>query len=65
MNFRCLQWIPATALALIIALNSQVASADTTIRVTLQLPANHSIGENWLAFKKIVEAESNLSLIHI
>ena len=59
MNFRCLQWIPATALALIIALNSQVASADTTIRVTLQLPATHSIGENWAAFKKIVEAESN------
>jgi len=34
------------------------AQAQTTIRVTLQLPESHSLGQNWLAFKKIIEAES-------
>ena len=34
------------------------ATAETTIRVTLQLPIKHSLGQNWLAFKKIVETES-------
>ncbi|MCK5362931.1 MAG: TRAP transporter substrate-binding protein DctP [Gammaproteobacteria bacterium] len=34
------------------------ASAETTIRVTLQLPEKHSLGQNWLAFKDIVEKES-------
>ena len=29
-----------------------------TIRVTLQLPESHSLGQNWLAFKKIFEKES-------
>ncbi len=37
---------------------SIVAQAETTIRVTLQLPEKHSLGQNWLAFKKIIEAES-------
>ena len=35
-----------------------VANAETTIRVTLQLPEKHSLGQNWLAFKKIVEERS-------
>ncbi len=35
-----------------------VAQAETTIRVTLQLPATHSLGKNWLAFKEIIEKES-------
>lgn len=35
-----------------------VAQAETTIRVTLQLPETHSLGQNWLAFKKIIEKES-------
>ena len=34
------------------------AQAETTIRVTLQLPKTHSLGQNWLAFKKIIEKES-------
>ena len=34
------------------------ATAETTIRVTLQLPEKHSLGQNWLAFKKIVEERS-------
>jgi C4-dicarboxylate-binding protein DctP len=35
-----------------------VAQAQTTIRVTLQLPLTHSLGQNWLAFKEIIETES-------
>ena len=38
---------------------SAAQAATTTIRVTLQLPATHSLGQNWLAFKKIIETESN------
>ncbi len=34
-------------------------TAATTIRVTLQLPITHSLGQNWLEFKKIVEEKSN------
>ncbi len=36
-----------------------VSMAATTIRVTLQLPMTHSLGQNWLEFKKIVEEKSN------
>ncbi len=43
--------------ALVIA-SSLVANAQTTIRVTLQLPATHSLGKNWMAFKEIIEKES-------
>ena len=39
-----------------------VALAEKTIRVTLQLPETHSLGENWNRFKDIVERESNGSL---
>jgi len=35
------------------------AQAATTIRVTLQLPETHSLGQNWVAFKNIIEKESN------
>ena len=34
------------------------AMAKTVIRVTLQLPETHSLGQNWLAFKQIVEEKS-------
>ncbi|RMF09467.1 MAG: C4-dicarboxylate ABC transporter, partial [Alphaproteobacteria bacterium] len=43
---------------LALAASTTLAAAETTIRVTLQLPEKHSLGQNWLAFKKIVEAES-------
>ena len=46
--------LAATALAAA----SVGAMAETTIRVTLQLPVKHSLGQNWLAFKKIIETES-------
>ncbi|MTI15818.1 C4-dicarboxylate ABC transporter [Rhodobacteraceae bacterium RKSG542] len=32
--------------------------AAETIRVTLQLPEAHSLGQNWLAFKEIIEEKS-------
>ena len=58
MKFRNFFWLPAVAVAAAITLTSPLAVAETTIRVTLQLPAKHSIGANWMAFKKIVETES-------
>ena len=56
MKFRKFFWVSAIAAA--ITLTSTLAVAEKTIRVTLQLPAKHSIGANWMAFKKIVETES-------
>lgn len=41
-----------------VTLSSFAATAETTIKVTLQLPIKHSLGQNWLAFKNIVEKES-------
>lgn len=35
-----------------------MVQAETVIRVTLQLPESHSLGQNWLAFKDIIEKES-------
>ena len=48
-----------SALAGAFVLATSIASqAETTIRVTLQLPATHSLGKNWIAFKEIIEKES-------
>jgi C4-dicarboxylate-binding protein DctP len=44
--------------AVCLAATSATAFAETTIRVTLQLPETHSLGKNWLAFKDIIEKES-------
>lgn len=44
--------------AAVIVLTSAAAMAQTTIRVTLQLPETHSLGQNWNAFKEIVEEKS-------
>ena len=43
----------------IAALMLSTAQAATTIRVSLQLPETHSLGQNWLDFKAIIEKESN------
>lgn len=50
--------LAAAAVALAMITVATAATAATTIKVTLQLPIKHSLGQNWLAFKKIVEAES-------
>lgn len=34
------------------------AQAETIIRVTLQLPKSHSLGQNWLEFKQLIEEKS-------
>jgi len=48
-----------TGAALLLTLSMGAAQAATTIRVTLQLPETHSLGQNWIAFKEIIEKESN------
>ena len=58
MSLSKLGRVTAVAFAIAIAGVSTVTAAETTIRVTLQLPEKHSIGANWLAFKNIVERES-------
>jgi len=45
-------------LAVAFAVTAMSVQATTTIRVSLQLPESHSLGQNWLAFKKIIEEES-------
>lgn len=42
-----------------LAMSTATAFAETTIRVSLQLPETHSLGQNWNAFKDIIEKESN------
>ncbi len=49
-----------TALAGALIIGASIAAqAETTIKVTLQLPATHSLGKNWIAFKEIIEKESD------
>ncbi len=45
--------------ALALAGSAISATAQTTLRVTLQLPIKHHLGQNMLDFKKEVEAKSN------
>ena len=52
-----LKTLKIATLSLVLASTSLLAS--TTLRVTLQLPMTHSLGENWKQFKDIVEKESN------
>ena len=41
-----------------IAVSPLLAKAETVIRVTLQLPETHSLGQNWAAFNEIVNEKS-------
>ncbi|WP_420403259.1 TRAP transporter substrate-binding protein DctP [Nisaea sp.] len=52
------RWILGAVAAAALMAQPIEAFAETTIRVTLQLPEKHSLGQNWLAFKKIVEEKS-------
>jgi len=52
------RWILGAVAAAALMAQPVQAFAETTIRVTLQLPEKHSLGQNWLAFKKIVEEKS-------
>lgn len=51
-------WIIGAAAAAGLAFAPAIAGAETTIRVTLQLPETHSLGQNWKEFAKIVEEKS-------
>lgn len=46
------------AIAAVAFVAASVTAQAQTIRVTLQLPETHSLGQNWNDFKKIIEAES-------
>lgn len=41
-----------------VLLSGAAAQAETVIRVSLQLPKTHALGQNWLAFKSIIEEKS-------
>lgn len=48
----------AGALTLALLAAPLSSSAETTIRVTLQLPETHSLGQNWMAFDEIIREQS-------
>ena len=50
--------LKAALAATMIMAAPMVAQAETIIRVTLQLPETHSLGQNWNAFKDIIEEKS-------
>lgn len=50
-------WLMGAAAAVLLAA-APTSSFAETIRVTLQLPETHSLGQNWKAFQKIVEEKS-------
>ncbi|SFK44947.1 C4-dicarboxylate-binding protein DctP [Pseudovibrio ascidiaceicola] len=54
MRVKLISMLGAAALSLSCA----TAMAADTIRVTLQLPESHSLGQNWNAFKEIIEEKS-------
>ncbi|MBC6442832.1 MAG: TRAP transporter substrate-binding protein DctP [Rhodobacteraceae bacterium] len=41
-----------------IVVSPVMTQADTVIRVTLQLPETHSLGQNWVAFNEIIQEKS-------
>jgi len=50
--------VKAALAAAAIVVAPVVAQAETVIRVTLQLPENHSLGQNRTAFNEIVQEKS-------
>ncbi len=50
-------WVLGAAAAMLLT-TAPTASFAETIRVTLQLPETHSLGQNWKEFAKIVEEKS-------
>ena len=44
---------------LVLFATTSVLNAAKTMRVTLQLPIKHSLGQNWLEFKNLVEKGTN------
>jgi len=50
------------AFAILIAGQTSAVAAEKTLRITLQLPLKHHLGQNLLNFKEEVERESGRSL---
>ena len=46
-----------------VAFSGAFAFAETTIRVTLQLPKTHLLGQNWLAFQKLIEEKATVDAV--
>lgn len=51
-------WIIGSVAAVALATSATIASAETILRVSLQLPETHSLGQNWLEFGRIIEEKS-------
>jgi len=51
-------WILGATSAAVLAMTPILAKAETTIRVTLQLPDKHIVADNWREFGKIIEEKS-------
>ncbi len=52
------KWFAAAAAAVLAVAFSQSSQAETTLRLTLQLPIQHHLGKNVTAFKEEVEKET-------
>jgi len=51
-------WILGSVTAVALAASASITAAETTLRVSLQLPETHSLGQNWLEFGRIIEEKS-------
>ena len=51
-------WIIGSVAAVALAASATIVSAETILRVSLQLPETHSLGQNWLEFGRIIEEKS-------
>lgn len=51
-------WLANAAVAAALAVTPILAKAETTIRVTLQLPETHALGVNWKEFGQLIEQRS-------
>ncbi len=55
-------WFKGAAAAVALGLSATTGFAETTLRVSLQLPETHSLGQNWLEFGRLIEEKSGGSL---
>ncbi|WP_457649567.1 TRAP transporter substrate-binding protein DctP [Profundibacter sp.] len=51
-------WILGSVAAVAMAASASITAAETVLRVSLQLPETHSLGQNWLEFGRIIEEKS-------
>jgi len=51
-------WILGAAAAAALAMSPALTKAETTLRVTLQLPEKHILADNWKEFGKIISEKS-------